>query len=90
MAGMSQVPYELKPRDVECRLFSCEQLFQRQNRKVFFTSNRTSGRKLDPLRKSKAQKIGEGAKLGHASTSTTEPNIHGKKLMLCIWWYMLG
>lgn len=31
------VPYDLKPRDVERRLFSCEQLLQRQKGKVFFT-----------------------------------------------------
>ncbi|EGI57517.1 Mariner Mos1 transposase, partial [Acromyrmex echinatior] len=29
------VPYELKPRDVEQRLFACEQLLERQRRKGF-------------------------------------------------------
>lgn len=29
------VPYELKPRNVERRLFLCEQLFQRQKRRFF-------------------------------------------------------
>ncbi|EGI70647.1 Mariner Mos1 transposase [Acromyrmex echinatior] len=29
------MPYELKPRDVEWRLFACEQLFERQRRKGF-------------------------------------------------------
>ena len=29
------VPYELKPRDVEWRLFACEQLLERQRRKGF-------------------------------------------------------
>jgi len=27
---------------------------------------------------------------GHASTLTAKPNIHGKKLMLFIWWDQLG
>jgi len=30
------VPYELKPKDVERRFFTCEQLFQRQKRKDFY------------------------------------------------------
>ena len=29
------VPYKLKPRDIERRLFVCEQLFERQKRKGF-------------------------------------------------------
>ena len=29
------MPYELKPRDIERRFFTCEQLIQRQQRKVF-------------------------------------------------------
>ena len=32
----SWVPYELKPRDIERRFFTCEQLIQRQQRKGFF------------------------------------------------------
>ena len=30
------VPYELKPRDVERRFFTCQQLLIRQNRKGFY------------------------------------------------------
>ncbi|EGI67904.1 Mariner Mos1 transposase, partial [Acromyrmex echinatior] len=33
------VPYELKPRDVERRFFTCEQLIQRQQKKRFFASD---------------------------------------------------
>ena len=31
----NQVPYEFKPRDVERRLFACEQLFERQDGRDF-------------------------------------------------------
>jgi len=34
-----KLPYELKPRDVEKRFFTCEQLIQRQQRKGFFASD---------------------------------------------------
>ena len=33
------MPYELKPRDIERRFFTCEQLIQRQQRKGFFASD---------------------------------------------------
>ncbi|UYV83676.1 SETMAR [Cordylochernes scorpioides] len=79
------VPYELKPGNIERRICTCELLLKRQNRKGFFASNRDGGRKVDSLRQPKAQKIP-----GHASASTAKPNIHGKKLMLCIWWDQLG
>jgi len=39
------VPYELKPRDVERRFFTCEQLIQRQQRKGFLHRIVTGGEK---------------------------------------------
>ncbi|GFV62122.1 mariner Mos1 transposase [Trichonephila clavipes] len=44
------VPYELKPRDVERRLFACEQLLARQRRKGISASHCDWGRKLGSLR----------------------------------------
>ena len=49
------VPYELKPRDVERRLFACEQLLERQRRKGFLhrivtASHCDWGRKMGSLR----------------------------------------
>ena len=42
------VPHELKPRDVERRLFACEQLLERQRRKGFLHCD--WGRKMSSLR----------------------------------------
>jgi len=73
------VPYELKPRDVEQRLFAYEQL---QRRKGFLHRIVTRNEKwvhYDNPKRRKSWGIP-----GHASTSTAKPNIHGSKIMLCI------
>ena len=84
----NSIPYELKPRDVERCFFACEHLLQRQNRKGFLNRIVTGDEKWvhydNPLgRKSWGMS-------GHASLSTARPNIHGAKVMLCIWWDQLG
>nr|CDS28081.1 transposase [Hymenolepis microstoma] len=74
------VPHELKPRgDVERHLFACEQLVERQTRKGFLhrivTGDETKS---------------WGLSGGHTATSTPRPNVHGSKVMLCVWWHQLG
>ena len=82
------VPYELKPRDVERRFYTCEQLLQRQKRKGFLHRIVTGDEKWIHYDNPKRKK--SYGYSGHASTSTTKPDIHGKKLMLCIWWVQKG
>jgi len=80
------VPYELKPRDLERRFFTCEQLLQRQKRKDILHRIVTGNEKwihYDNLKRKKSL-----GKSGHAST--TGSNIYGSKLMLCIWWDQEG
>jgi len=76
---------ELKPRDVERRFFTCEQLIQRQQRKGFLHWIVTGDEKWifydNPKKKKYYAKPGQS--LPSTSTST-RPNIHGSKIMLCI------
>ena len=71
--------YELKSRDIERRFFTCEQI-QRQQRKGFLHRIVTGDEKWifydNPKKK----------KLRLPSISTPRPNIHGSKIVLCIWW----
>ncbi|GFX79669.1 mariner Mos1 transposase [Trichonephila clavipes] len=82
------VPYELKPRDVERRLFACEQLLARQRRKGFLHHIVTGAEKWVRYDNPKRRK--SWGYPGPASTSTAKPNIHGSKVMLSIGWDQRG
>lgn len=82
------VPYELKLRDVERRFFTCEQLLQRHKRKGFLHRIVTGDEKW--IRYDNPKRRKSWGLPGHASSSTAKQNIHGAKLMLCIWWDQLG
>ena len=78
---MNCVPYELKPRNIERRFFICEMLLTRHKRKGFLHHIVTDEKWIHYDNPKKRKLWGPS---GHASTSTAKPNIHGKKLMLCI------
>ena len=82
------VPYELKLKDVEWCLVTCEQVLHWQKRKDFLHRTMTSDKKWIHYNNSKHRR--SWGKLGYASKSVAKLNIHGLKLLLCIWWDQLG
>ena len=82
------VPYELTPRNVERRFFTCEMLLAKHKRKGFLHRIVTDDEKWIDYDNPKKKK--SWGPPGHASTLTAKRNIHGKKLMLCIWLDQLG
>lgn len=82
------VPYQLKPRDVERRYFTCKQLLQRYKRKSFLHRIVTGDEKW--VHYDNPKRRATYGYPGHASSSTAAQNIHGQKVMLCVWWDQLG
>jgi len=77
------VPYELKPRNVECQFFTCEMLLTRNKRKGFLHCIVTGDEKWIHYDNPKKRK--SWGPPSHASTSTAKPNIHVVYLMGSAW-----
>ena len=82
------VPYELKPRDVERRFCMSEMLLERYKKKSFLHRIVTGDEKW--IHYDNPKRRATYGYPGHASSSAAAPNIHGQKIMLCIWWDQLG
>jgi [histone H3]-lysine36 N-dimethyltransferase SETMAR len=82
------VPYELRERDLERRKTICEILLQRQKRKGFLHRIITGDEKW--IYYDNPKRLKAWVKPGEPGPSTPKRNIHGSKVMLCIWWDQKG
>ena len=93
--------FESIRNDLKARTFSTEQAEAKRcwmpsscvnswfnRRKGFLNRIMTSDKKWIHYNKSKCRR--SWGNPCHASTSAAKPNIHGLKLLLCIWWDQLG
>nr|CDS34418.1 Mariner Mos1 transposase [Hymenolepis microstoma] len=76
----SWVPHKLKPRDVERRLFACEQLLEGQTRREILH------RIVAGDDSSRAENHGDCPVVILLRQHLGRMNIHGSKVMLCVWW----
>ena len=78
------VPHELRERDIAKRLAICELLLQKQKWKSFLHQIVIGDEKwirYDNLKRKKSW-----VRPDESPTPKHIYNIHGKKVMLCIWW----
>ena len=84
------MPYELKSKDAERRFFTCEQQIERQQRKDFLHRIVTGDGYSTTIPRRKKYYSKPGQSLPSTSTSISRPNIHGSKIVFCIWWNQKG
>lgn len=77
------VPHELNDRQKENRKLTCEILLQRQQRKGFLHRILTGDEKWIHYDNPKRKRT--WCQRGQPSKATAKCNIHGSKIMLCIW-----
>ena len=83
LAESLEVPHGLKPRDVERRFCMSEMLLDRHKKKSFLHRIVTGDEKWIHYDSPKCKK--SYVKPGQPAKSTAKPNIHGAKVMRCIW-----
>ncbi len=82
------IPHELNQANIESRLLIFNSLLTRQRRWSFLHNIVTGDEKWIYYVNSKRKK--SWVHPGEPSTSTAKRNIHGSKVMLCIWWDQKG
>lgn len=82
------VPHELSERCIERRITICDVLLQRQKRKSFLHRIITGDEKW--IRYDNPKRKAAWVMPGEPGPSTPKQNIHGVKVMLCIWWDQKG